>query len=210
MWLSSTVTVRLHVSGQSRGQTLARSTFIVYSPDPVGPGPFSRSRPRFRGSRSALSYQPPADAASHPLGLVDADLPWTSEVLAARGADHPAAVEDHLAAQEGDLHASGQLLTLERCVALTGWRFRRAHRETAVGVEKGKVGVVTDRDVPLAGQSEAARRIRAQELGHPVVSETATVALAEDAGQEILGAPEAGPGKPDVVGPVAGHLLLGR
>ena len=56
---------------------------------------------------------------------------------------------------------------------------------------------------PLVSQAEAAGRVGASELGDPVVGEAALAALADQAGQEVLGAAEAGLGHEHVVTRVA-------
>src|SRR5690242_13601408 len=86
------------------------------------------------------------------------------EATTARRADHLAPVVDEPAAQEGRDDPPGQLLALERRVALPGRRVGRPHRETLRRIDEGEIGIVTRCNIALAQEPEALRRIPGEYL----------------------------------------------
>src|SRR5690606_15699482 len=99
------------------------------------------------------------------------------QVLPPGRADDLTALVDHLAAQERALHATTQLLTLERRVALIRLGLGGAHHERLVGVEQHQVGVEALGDIAFAVQAEAERRRAAGEFRHAVGREATLRAL---------------------------------
>src|SRR5262249_47976759 len=91
------------------------------------------------------------------------------QIAAARRPDHVAIVVAERAAQERALHPAGELLALERRIALLRFRLLRAHHEAFVRIDQRDVGVETRRDVALVAQAKTLRRVPAEQLGHVVV-----------------------------------------
>ena len=113
-------------------------------------------------------------------------------------------------AQEGRRNLARQLLPLERRIALPRRRVGGTYREGLIRVEESQVRVIAGRHVALAEKPVAPRGILRAELGHAVVRQPALAALAEHAGEQVLGAAEAGLGEPDVIGTLGGDFHLRR
>ena len=112
--------------------------------------------------------------------------------------------------EECAFHPAGEFDAFEGRIALMGFGFRGANHKFGMRIDENDVGVVAGRDVAFAEQAEPLRRVPAQKLGHVVVRHAAPAALAQHAGEQILGAAEARFRQPDIVRIVLGPFLLGR